>query len=104
MHDATAFSTIRFRRDRIAVDGTGSPEELLAFVNRPDFDFVVAEPMGGDGSEFAQAVDLDGTYQFEVTVDGELMSTMLGSAEEVVAAFADWATDRPGWRDEHDWA
>ncbi|MDQ3054979.1 MAG: hypothetical protein M3R66_14525 [Actinomycetota bacterium] len=43
-------------------------------------------------------------YRFEVSTSAAgLSGTMLASPEDVVAAFADWATDRSGWKDQHAW-
>jgi hypothetical protein len=100
--DHTTFEAIRFSRNHTSVGGTVTPDELLAFLNRPDVDLLVAERIG-QPDVFAQVADLGGAYRFEVTVDGELMGTMLDSTDAVLAAFADWAIDRPGWRDQHTW-
>lgn len=100
MNDET-FSAVRFRRNHHHVSSTTTPAELLAFVRRSDFDLVVAEVVGGD--DFAQVADLGGIYRFEVADGGATTGTVLATPEEVVAAFADWATGRPGWREEHDW-
>ena len=100
MNDDT-FSSVRFSRNHTYVTSTTTPAELLALVNRPEFDLVVAEVIGGD--DFAQVVDLGGVYRFEVADVDAPTGTMLATPEDVVAAFADWATGRPGWRDEHDW-
>jgi hypothetical protein len=101
--DDTTFDGIRFTRNRREVEGIASRRELLAFVSSPDFDLVVAE-WAEERDVFAQVANLDGTFHFEETLDGELMATVLDSPEAVVAAFADWAVDRPGWRDQHSWA
>ncbi len=37
---------IRFSRDRMSVDGPVDTAELLAVLKRPDFDVLVAEPIG----------------------------------------------------------
>ncbi len=102
------FTDIRFRRDRLAVDGPVEAAHLLALLTRPDFDVLVAEPIGRDSGastdEFAQVADVGGMYRFEVsTSEAGLFGTMLATPEDVVTAFADWATDRPGWRDQHAW-
>lgn len=102
------FTDIRFSRDRRAVAGPVAAAELLALLKRPDFDLLVAEPIGPDGrastDEFAQVADVGGIYRFEVsTSEAGLSGTMLASPEEVVAAFADWATNRPGWMERHAW-
>lgn len=100
MNDDT-FGTVRFHRDHVYVSGTPTPRELLAFLSRADFDFVVAEAR--DSQDFAQAIDLGGVYRFEVADGAAPSGTMLATPEEVLTAFADWATGRPGWRAEHEW-
>jgi len=99
---------IRFSRDRRAVDGPVDTAELLALLKRPNFDVLVAEPIGqvsrASTEDFAQVADLGGMYRFEVSTSAAgLSGTMLASPEDVVAAFADWATDRSGWKDQHAW-
>ncbi len=102
------FTDIRFLRNRRSVDGPVDAVDLLGLLERPDFDLLVAEPTGADSraaaDEFAQVANLGGMYRFEVsTSEAGISGTMLSSPEDAVAAFADWATDRPGWRDQHAW-
>jgi len=102
------FSNVRFKRDSYVVNAPVAPAELASFIARPDFDFVIAEPAGQDPragtEEFAQVANLDGIYRFEVSTPTEgLSGTMLNTVEEVVTAFGDWASQRPGWQAQHTW-